>query len=251
MRRTQLLTWATIATLFAALPTMSADTERVFFNPPTAAVAVGDTVTVSLTIDSGIASVHFYRVKFQFDTTLLQLDTIVPSPSWDSVALAYSGHSFNYKDSLDPGVNAWYFDLFSAFYTQPPHLDGYADLAEIRFIALASGVTPVTFFDYRLENNVGMGEEIPCTAADGLIYVCPLPQGWIPGDANGRSVNGNAVDVSDLSYLVDFLFRGGPAPVPYVLNGDLDCSMDVNVSDLAYLINYLFRGGPDPCNPCG
>ena len=223
--------------------------ERVFINDPVEAVAAGDTVSVWLTIDSGISSVHYYRVKFEFDTTVLKLDTILPSPEWDSIALANAGHSFNYKDSLDPGTGEWYIDLFAAFFTQPPHIDGVADLAQIRFLALGSGVSPVTFTYHRLENNVGFGEEIPSTAQGGMIYVCPLPSGYQPGDVNGSGGN-DPWNVADLTYLVDFLFRGGPAPVPIELNGDANCDLAVNVADLTYFVDFLFRGGPAPCNPC-
>ncbi len=223
--------------------------ERVYINAPVEAVAAGDTVSVSLTIDSGISSVHYYRVKFEFDTTVLELDTILPSPEWDSIALANAGHSFNYKDSLDPGTGEWYIDLFAAFFTQPPHIDGVADLALIRFRAVESGVSPITFTYHRLENNVGFGEEIISSAEGGMIYVCPLPSGYQPGDVNG-SGGSDPWNVADLTYLVDFLFRGGPAPVPVLLNGDANCDLDVNVSDLTYFVDFLFRGGSVPCNPC-
>jgi len=225
-------------------------TDRLFINPPVAAVQVGDTFTVRLTIDSGIADVHYYRVKFQFDTVIVRLDSISPSPKWDSIALANSGQSFNYKDSLDPDLQEWYIDLFSAFYTQAPNIDGYADLAEIHFTAVQTGVTPVDFLYHRLEDNVGLGNLIPSTSDGGYIYVCPLPSGFEPGNCDGQGTGGTSINVSDLTYLVAYLFQGGPEPVPVVLNGDCDCSLQINVSDLTYLVAFLFTGGPPPCNPC-
>ncbi len=226
-------------------------TNRLFFNPPVVAVQVGDTLTVRLTIDSGIAGVHYYRVKFQFDTMLVGLDSIDPSPEWDSIALANAGQSFNFKDSLDPDLQEWNIDLFSAVYTQPPHIDRYAALAEIHFTALQSGVTPVSFLYHRLEDNVGLGNLIPSNAEGGYIYVCPLPAGFEPGNCDGQTPGGGSpINVSDLTYLVSYLFKGGPEPVPVLLNGDCNCSLDINVADLTYLVAYLFTGGPPPCNPC-
>lgn len=65
------------------------------------------------------------------------------------------------------------------------------------------------------------------------------------GNVNGDA--GEAVDLSDLIYLVNYLFLGGPAP-PCVgeanTNGDVGCSVDL--SDLIYLVNYLFLGGTAP-----
>lgn len=60
-------------------------------------------------------------------------------------------------------------------------------------------------------------------------------------DASGE------INIADLTYLVDYLFRGGPAPDPLLL-GDCDCDGQVNIADLTYLVDYLFRGGPPP--PC-
>jgi hypothetical protein len=60
---------------------------------------------------------------------------------------------------------------------------------------------------------------------------------------------GDNTNVADLTYLVDFLFRGGPAP-PCLDEADVDGGGgSPNVADLTYLVDYLFRGGPPP-PPC-
>jgi len=55
-------------------------------------------------------------------------------------------------------------------------------------------------------------------------------------------------NVADLTYLVDYLFRGGPPP-PCPEEGDVNGDGNTNVADLTYLVDYLFRGGPPP-PPC-
>lgn len=72
-----------------------------------------------------------------------------------------------------------------------------------------------------------------------LSYVC---SGYLLGDANG---DGN-INVSDVVYLINYLFIGGPAPDP-IARGDVNRDNFVNVTDVVYLINYLFIGGPSPC----
>ncbi len=62
------------------------------------------------------------------------------------------------------------------------------------------------------------------------------------GDANADGT----VDGSDVVYLINYLFRFGPEPVPLWV-GDVNCDGDVNSGDIVYLISYLFRGGPGPC----
>ncbi len=58
---------------------------------------------------------------------------------------------------------------------------------------------------------------------------------------------GGPVDVSDLTFLVNFLFKGGPTP-PCEDAGNVDGTVGVggpiDVSDLTYLVTYLFQGGP-------
>ncbi len=60
---------------------------------------------------------------------------------------------------------------------------------------------------------------------------------------------GGEVDVADLSYLVDFLFRGG-SPPPCTDEGNVDGLTGpggpIDVADLSYLVDFLFRGGPPP-----
>ncbi|HVP37314.1 MAG TPA: M14 family zinc carboxypeptidase, partial [Terriglobales bacterium] len=63
------------------------------------------------------------------------------------------------------------------------------------------------------------------------------------GDANGDK----KVTISDVVYIVNYLFKGGPAPIPF-LAGDANCDGAVTVTDVVYLINYLFKGGPGPCS---
>jgi hypothetical protein len=65
------------------------------------------------------------------------------------------------------------------------------------------------------------------------IYLC--------GDANSDGV----VDVGDIVYLINYLFKGGFAPNP-INTGDANSDGIVDVSDVVYLLNYLFRSGPAP-----
>ena len=67
----------------------------------------------------------------------------------------------------------------------------------------------------------------------------------IRGNADGDIYQ--SLDVSDLTYLVDYLFRGGNAPWCNE-EGNADGSLDeqINVADVTYMVDYLFGGGPPP-----
>ena len=66
------------------------------------------------------------------------------------------------------------------------------------------------------------------------------------GDLNGDGVNSN---ILDLTYIVDFIFRGGD---PSECDGEADLNGDgtaSNILDLTYIVDYIFRGG-DPAVAC-
>jgi len=66
----------------------------------------------------------------------------------------------------------------------------------------------------------------------------------IRGDVN-RSMQ---IDISDITYMVTYLFEGGPSPVT-VQAGDVNANATTNITDLTYLVDYLFNGGPPPVSP--
>ncbi|MBU1318362.1 MAG: thrombospondin type 3 repeat-containing protein [candidate division Zixibacteria bacterium] len=73
------------------------------------------------------------------------------------------------------------------------------------------------------------------------IHVC--------GDADGSG----RVDISDIVYILAYIFQGGPAPIPTADMGDVDCTGGaeaVDIDDAIYLLEYIFMGGVWPCYYC-
>lgn len=66
------------------------------------------------------------------------------------------------------------------------------------------------------------------------------------GDVNGNCL----VTISDVVYLIAYIFSGGPPPIPCE-SGDVNCSDSITVSDVVHLINFIFGGGPPPCDATG
>jgi hypothetical protein len=55
-----------------------------------------------------------------------------------------------------------------------------------------------------------------------------------------------AIDIADLVYLVNYMFKGGSA-VPCAEEGDVDGSGGaIDIADLVHLVNYMFKQGTDP-----
>ena len=64
---------------------------------------------------------------------------------------------------------------------------------------------------------------------------------FIYGDANGDLI----INIGDVVYLVDYLYKNGSAPIPLEA-GDANCDIKVDLGDIVYIINYLFKYGPQP-----
>jgi hypothetical protein len=67
-------------------------------------------------------------------------------------------------------------------------------------------------------------------------------KGYYRGDINYSY----KLDVADVIYLVNYLFKGGPKPDPMLDQADVNNNGKVLVEDVIYMINYLFKGGPGP-----
>jgi hypothetical protein len=80
------------------------------------------------------------------------------------------------------------------------------------------------------------------TSRPGPIWSFTADPGWIRGDPNGDG----EVGISDVVYLINYMFRDGPAPDP-LESGNVNCDPEVGLADVIYLINYLFRNGSPPC----
>jgi hypothetical protein len=63
------------------------------------------------------------------------------------------------------------------------------------------------------------------------------------GDTNSDGI----IDIRDVVFLINYCFKGGPAPNP-LEKGDVTADGSVNVQDTIHLINYLFKYGMPPCH---
>ncbi len=73
----------------------------------------------------------------------------------------------------------------------------------------------------------------------GIVYIISC------GDANGDA----GVNVGDAVFVINYVFKGGPAPDP-LCTGDANGDGACNVGDAVYLIAYIFNSGPPPVEDC-
>jgi hypothetical protein len=87
-------------------------------------------------------------------------------------------------------------------------------------------------------------ENIVCGTTTSLSTLAVGISSYTCGDANGSST----INMLDITYLISYLYRDGPAPEPEEA-GDANGSGSVNMLDITYLIAYLYKGGPEPVCP--
>jgi hypothetical protein len=75
-----------------------------------------------------------------------------------------------------------------------------------------------------------------------FLYNVLHQEGFYRGDVN----KDGKLNVADVIYLINYLFRSGPKPIEFEDQGDVNNDTYRNVTDVIYIINYLFKSGPAP-----
>jgi hypothetical protein len=104
-------------------------------------------------------------------------------------------------------------------------------------------------FDPSGDFEVGETVSVTLTADMHSIQDVPLESDYVwsftiminRGDCNGDGV----IDVGDVVYLVNYLYKNGSSPNP-LESGDTNCDGKVDVGDVVFLLNYLFKSGIPP-----
>ncbi len=180
------------------------------------------------------------------------VNLVVTDPVTDSIGLdSTGGRPFEIFNSILTGST---YDT-----TQDANNDGENDVIitipvpyngpyQIRVVPTDTGHFSL---DYQTGNNqkVVLGNNVLITNTDtNFTYGLEILP-YLRGDANkDRSQN-----LTDIIYLVNYLFKGGARPDPLALgNANCDLRTDgterVDLIDVVYMVNYVFKGGPRPCS---
>lgn len=116
--------------------------------------------------------------------------------------------------------------------------------ATARSILISTG-SPQQNGIYPISQHIGPRPDL----AAAILALPPVSCCLNRGNVDGLSGPGGPIDVSDLTYLVAYLFNGGPVP-PCIDEGNVDSVIGpagpIDVVDLTYLVAYLFTGGAAP-----
>ena len=90
-----------------------------------------------------------------------------------------------------------------------------------------------------------------------VLFTTTEPQGYLPQFVSGEfpvlkywpgdvTFDGELRDVADVVYMINFVYKNGPAPL-HPITADINGpDRIIDVQDVVYLINYLYRDGPAP-----
>lgn len=113
-----------------------------------------------------------------------------------------------------------------------------APLGETDLILLNDPGPPPSMCAYALAD--GINDLLP-TLTHGTVNIK-----WICGDAN----NDELVTLPDVVYLINYILKSGPTPVPVECIADANGDTWVGIEDIVYLIGYIFKNATPPVDDC-
>jgi hypothetical protein len=171
------------------------------------------------------------------------VDTLDQDLDWGTLAIGLSSHPDKCGYEFNPytGVITWFCDSIMLPPNQNPlEGQGYFTFSISPDSGLAEGTQIANSAWIRFDYN-------PWLQAPEEGPVIRTIHYFMRGDVNDDGV----INVTDVVYLINYLFLvpPGPAPIPSEA-GDVNCDGVINVTDVVYLINFLFLVPPGPPPGC-
>jgi hypothetical protein len=195
----------------------------------------------------------FFRISLQCDDNLIEAKSfhvqlsINPAVLYvpaDSVLLGSMFDGINEDSITVMFTQLWddstHLEVDIAFLRDSATIDGPGELLIFPVTPTGIGVTDVQITELMVFDR--FNQEIPVTVRnDGWIRVCQYV-----GDIDANA----SIDIVDLVYLVEYMFQGGPLPIPNKWVGDFNCDgKGIDITDLIGMVMWMFQGGPWLCNP--
>ncbi len=155
----------------------------------------------------------------------------------------------------DMVMNVEYMDCFD--------MVDYCGRVEVGFeCTMFIPVDSSSFFPYVLDNYFGhedgdifraKGYIVPtdywvCMGFQWIIHVTSISEcGCVGMRGNCDGDMADEITISDLTFLVEYLFLNGEAPIN-MDEADIDGSGEILITDITYLVNYMFLNGDSPAS---
>lgn len=164
----------------------------------------------------------------------------------------------------DPSLDLWTYPAESLDVTLPSSVNPGPNTVEITvedfaaqpvFGALVCLYKGTEVFETGYTDMTGQVTLYPNPLTPGQVEVTITAHNYLPFEswmeieaAIGDVTKDGQIDLGDVVFLMNYLYKGGSAPDPLSL-ADVNCDGEVEMGDVVYLINYLYKGGPSPCSP--
>jgi hypothetical protein len=157
------------------------------------------------------------------------LSTITEGSSYDSTA------DYN-ADLRDDEIAVIPHPIAGTYRPRLEPKEGAPDTAQFSILMRIDGNQPLILAEYQ---NITVASLVSQTVPDVFTYCTSTLE---PGNCNGSG----PVTSSDIIYLVNHVFKSGPAPSPTLIC-DANCSASNSSADIIILVNYVFKSGPKTC----
>ena len=164
----------------------------------------------------------------------------------------------------DPSLDMWTFPAESLSLDLPPSVDPGPNTVEVTVQdregqpvsgALVCLYKGTEVFETGYTDPDGQVILYPDPLTSGQVNVTVTAHNFLPFQGSmdvatkaGDMTGDGEVDLGDVIFLINYLYKNGPVPDPLSL-GDVNCDGHVEMGDVVYLINYLYKSGPVPCSP--
>ncbi|SYZ71984.1 putative Subtilisin [Candidatus Zixiibacteriota bacterium] len=215
----------------------------------------GSSIGFPAFIDTVIAvgAVKNTGLRWNYSGTGPRLDVVAPSGYWQGFdagdiyttdASGLAGYNPNFVTCAFTDNN--YLCTYGGTSAAAPQVAGILALVRSRRPDIKATDTLRMIIDSSAIDQIGDTlEDIPgfdFAYGYGLASASRALLAVVRGDAD----NSGAIDILDVSYLINFLYKSGPPPQPDDRVGDANCDGAVNIKDIAYLLQYLYHSGPKP-----
>ena len=188
-------------------------------------------------VGSGLTGAKVFHFELTFDPAV-----VVSSADSVSLASMFAGIE-------DDSITVMFTKLWDdstrlevdiAYLRDSATLDGPGEIMIVPVLPTGFGQTDIQITDVLVFDR--FNQQIPIDVL-GSTYarICQFV-----GDVNMD----NSIDIADLVYVVEYMFEGGPEPMPSVWSANFNCDESpVDIADLVAFVGWMFNGEPYPCDP--
>ena len=208
--------------------------------PPAGKVAAPAGEGATYGIDPGqpiTATVQYdHMLKSGGDTMDIRIvDTLSPDMDWSTLTIGELSHPDNCKLQFNP--NTGVLTLICDNLYLPPN----TDLLYFSYTAIPQqDLGPGTTLDNRAYIRI---DDSPFSLMNQVTRTIEGCCKGFRGNTNGDEQD--QIDVSDVTFLVTYMFKHGPEPLCFE-EADINGDGDINIADLTRLVDYAFKHGPEP-----